>query len=229
MRRGLKAALATAGTLGFLVLAFLWFDAEAEVRVLCGFIRPGMTEARAVEALETGNYLRYAARGEDGPGLRVWSRWNVGSSRCTVETAEGVVTGSAYRSLFPLEKVAGGVATAGLLGLLGFHLLLAGGAPWGERAWGGRHRILPPALRAASLASAAVVAVGAALVLARSGLAAIPGLPQGVLDAGVGALVLLFLGSALANRLGAHGKERRLGVPLSLLLAGSCLLVLMAH
>jgi hypothetical protein len=36
-----------------------------------------------------------------------------------------------------------------------FHLALAAGVPWGAAAWGGKHRILPPKLRAGSVAPGA--------------------------------------------------------------------------
>jgi hypothetical protein len=50
-----------------------------------------------------------------------------------------------------MDQAAGIVATAVLVGLICFQLLLAAGLPLGEYAWGGAHRILPRSLRIGSL------------------------------------------------------------------------------
>jgi len=63
---------------------------------------------------------------------------------------------------------------AALIGLVvGFQLALALGAPWGRFAMGGAFPgALPPALRVAALAQAAVLLAAAVIVLSRAGLAA---------------------------------------------------------
>jgi hypothetical protein len=63
-------------------------------------------------------------------------------------------------------------ATALLLLLALFQLLLAVGVPWGRAAWRGAHRVLPKKLRLASLAAAPVLLFAGWIVLARSDLVA---------------------------------------------------------
>jgi len=246
--RWLKGVLAAALSLGYIALGVYWVEAEKEVRILCGFIRPGMTAERAVEALETGNLLRYlgtpASGGPDvaqgavagdaapaGPAswshIDVWSPRTLGTSRCRVTVSEGTVTASVYAAAFRLERVAATVATAGFAFLIVFQLLLAAGAPLGERAWGGRHRILPPALRVASGMAALVCAVAIPVLWQRVGALQVPG-GRGVADPTAWGLFLLFAVSAVANALFAGGRERRMGLPLAVLLAAACLLVALA-
>ena len=232
-----KAAAALVVSLGWIALSVCWIEAEKEVRILCGFIRPGMTAERAVEALETGNLLRWAeapgegagaaSSGDGGHRLEVRSPWTLGVTRCTVAVTGGVVASSGYRAAFRIERVAAGVATAGFAFLLGFQLLLAGGAPLGEMAWGGRHRILPAPLRLASGVAAAVLAGAVVVVLERVGVLQALG-NRAAVDVAAWLLFLLFTVSAVANALGAAPKERRLGLPLAVILAAACLLVALA-
>jgi hypothetical protein len=55
-----------------------------------------------------------------------------------------------------------------------FQILLALALPFGRAAWGGTHRVLPPRLRIASALSALPLSLGAWIVLARTGVLAIP-------------------------------------------------------
>jgi hypothetical protein len=61
------------------------------------------------------------------------------------------------------------VAAIGYLGIAGFQVALALGAPLGHAAWGGRHRVLPTRLRIASGVAAVIWTVGAVIVLGRAG------------------------------------------------------------
>ena len=100
MPRWPKGLLAAVLSLGYVALSVYWVEAEKEVRILCGFIEPGMTGERAVAALETGNLLRYAGRAAPGSAaadspagwsrIDVWSPRNLGTSRCTIALAEDV-------------------------------------------------------------------------------------------------------------------------------------------
>jgi hypothetical protein len=75
------------------------------------------------------------------------------------------------RSRFSHPAIARGCSTAAgilLAGLAGFEALLAAGMPWGRAAWGGGQAELDAGLRVAS-ATAAVVFVGAAMVVRRQG------------------------------------------------------------
>jgi len=62
------------------------------------------------------------------------------------------------------------VIVLGLMLIL--QVLLAAGLPLGHFAWRGRYRVLPAALRWASLAAAGVLGLAAWVVLARAGLVA---------------------------------------------------------
>lgn len=115
------------------------------------------------------------------------------------------------------------LSTLGLVAYLWltlFQILLAAGAPLGRLAWAGAHRVLPRHLRIASLASAAVVALGALAMAQSIGLTG-GVLPPGVLNLLLWMLVGLFSLSFLANLFGAHGAERLHGVPLTLICAVS--------
>lgn len=120
-----------------------------------------------------------------------------------------------------MTGAAGIVALAGFGWLTLFQLLLAAGLPLGRMAWGGTHRVLPQGLRLASLASAGLALVGAAAAAQASGLG--PALlPEIVLRPLLGAMAVLFGMSFIGNAASSSRIERLHGVPLTILLAGSC-------
>ncbi len=105
------------------------------------------------------------------------------------------------------------ILAATILGIVAiFQLLLAAGLPYGEAAWGGVHRVLPPKLRWASLASVAVLALMAWVELARSGLVA-PGAGSTVIRI----MVWVFAGFLALNTMGNLASksplERRVMAP----------------
>ena len=118
------------------------------------------------------------------------------------------------------------IALAGYAGLAGFVWLtlfqfgLAAGLPIGHLAWGGKNRVLPGPLRVASLASAALAALGAVAVAQAAGFGPTV-FPASALRWLLAALALIFTLSVAANLFGARGAERAHGVPLALLLAVS--------
>ncbi len=117
-----------------------------------------------------------------------------------------------------MTTLAGYAGLAGFVWLTLFQLGLAAGLPLGRLAWGGTHRVLPGRLRAASLASAAMSALGALALAQAMGLG--PALvPPGVLRPVLFALAGLFALSTFANLFGARGAERLHGVPLAFLLS----------
>lgn len=70
------------------------------------------------------------------------------------------------------------IVAAVVLGLvMVLQALLVAGLPFGQAAWRGQYRVLPHALRWASLATVAVLGLAAWVVLARAGLIA-PGTEQ---------------------------------------------------
>jgi len=229
----------------FLATAYpvvLWTEAEKEVRVLCSMLPPGTPEAEVIRTLETGNLLRYGpqAGGRVDPGsapgdaqgggtvksmvLLVESPWTLGTLDCRLTMEGGAVARNAYHSSFHLAAAGAWVASVGFLLLLVFQLLLALGAPLGHLAWGGRHRVLPPPLKGASLLSAAVLLLGIAAVLQKSGIVALLPWPR-VAETLPWILALVFLLSLLGNSWSESLWERRLGVPLALILSLACVAV----
>jgi hypothetical protein len=111
--------------------------------------------------------------------------------------------------------------------VVGFQLALAAGAPWGEYAMGGRFPgRFPPAMRAAAVVQAVVLALLALVVLDEAGIvalgwtAALPWL--GWVPVVVSAL------SVVMNAITPSRVERRLWLPLGLVLLVSSLTVALA-
>ncbi|WP_107773757.1 hypothetical protein [Nocardioides sediminis] len=124
-----------------------------------------------------------------------------------------------------IVRAAAVVAAVGFTALAVFQLLLAAGAPLGEAAWGGTTEgRLPTDLRVGSALSIVVYAVAAALILRRSGLP-VPWVSQPVARIGSWVLVALLVLGALANFASQSPWERFLLGPVTLVLAGSCLVV----
>lgn len=124
-----------------------------------------------------------------------------------------------------LTKKAAVAASVGFAGLALFQLLLAAGAPFGAAAWGGSNEgQLPTSLRVGSAIAIVVYGVAAAVILVRAGFAA-RFLPRTVARVGSWILVLLLTLGALANFASQSPWERFLLGPVTLLLAGLCLVV----
>jgi hypothetical protein len=122
-------------------------------------------------------------------------------------------------------KKAAITATVGFAGLAVLQLLLAAGAPFGEAAWGGTTEgQLPTGLRIGSAVSIVVYAVAAALILRRAGFR-VRWVSRAVARIGSWALVVLLTFGALANILSHSPWERFLLGPVTLVLAGLCLVV----
>jgi hypothetical protein len=120
---------------------------------------------------------------------------------------------------------AAATATVGFAGLAVFQLLLAAGAPLGEAAWGGTTEgRLPTGLRVGSAISIVVYAAAAVLILRRAGVRA-RWPSRTVARVGSWVLVLLLTLGALANFASQSPWERFLLGPVTLLMAGLCLVV----
>ncbi|AHM02830.1 hypothetical protein roselon_00385 [Roseibacterium elongatum DSM 19469] len=115
-------------------------------------------------------------------------------------------------------------ALAGFGWLALFQIALALGTPWGNMAWGGARRVLPPALRLGSLAVAVLAVFGVAVALQAGDIAQM-GLPRDVLRPALGAFAILFSVSFVGNALSRSRVERRHGVPLTITLALSSALL----
>lgn len=122
-------------------------------------------------------------------------------------------------------KKAALAATAGFAGLAAYQLLLAAGAPLGEAAWGGATEgRLPTNLRVGSAISVVVYAIAVAVILRRAGLP-VPWPSRSVARMGSRVLVVLLTLGAVANFSSTSPWERFLLGPVTVLLAGTCLVV----
>ena len=103
------------------------------------------------------------------------------------------------------------------VGVIGFQIALALGAPWGSYAMGGAFPgRFPPRLRVAAIVQAVVLAIAAAIVLARAGIA-LPALSDAaqLLIWGVVGFSALSLG---LNALSRSAGERRIWTPVALVM-----------
>lgn len=103
-----------------------------------------------------------------------------------------------------------------LLALSLFQLSLAAGAPLGHFAWGGKHRVLPPALRIGSVVSILLYALMALVVLAKAGV--IKTVPDGVATIGTWAVAVYSLLGIAMNAISRSKLERFAMVPLATVL-----------
>ncbi len=109
-----------------------------------------------------------------------------------------------------------------LLGALAvFQALLAFGAPLGQLAWGGQHRVLPTPLRVGSVVSIAVYALLAAMVLARADLLS-TGIPDGVVRTAAWVVAGYFFIGIVMNLASRSKSERAVMSPIVALLCGLC-------
>ena len=119
------------------------------------------------------------------------------------------------------------IAAVELIGLACFQTAAACGAPLGRLAWGGAYRRLPPGLRAASLASVVICALGAMLVLERAGVIVLCDRP-GAVRIVVWILTVLFGLSTIGNLTSKSVWEKRVMTPVAATLALLCLTVSIA-
>jgi len=111
------------------------------------------------------------------------------------------------------------LAFCALLGILAvFQVLLIIGLPLGRFAWGGQNAVLPARLRVGSAVSILVYAAFAAVALDRAGLVSFLPAPADVVAMWIIAGYLLL--SVLPNLASKSSDERRVMVPVSLVLAG---------
>jgi hypothetical protein len=104
-----------------------------------------------------------------------------------------------------------------------FQILLALALPFGRAAWGGTHRVLPPRLRIASALASLPLGLGAWIVLARTGVVAIPWQPSAV-RAGTWVVFSIVALNTVANFASRSRIERSLMTPAAFV-CSVCLLV----
>jgi hypothetical protein len=108
-------------------------------------------------------------------------------------------------------------ACAILAALAVFQAALAGGAPMGQFAWGGQHRVLPGNLRIGSVVAIVIYAVFAALILQRAGL--VMWLPALVVDIGIWAVLAYLVLGIPMNAISRSLPERYTMTPVITVLA----------
>ena len=112
-------------------------------------------------------------------------------------------------------------------GVIGFQMALALGVPWGSYAMGGAFPgKFPPRMRVAAMVQAGLLAGTVAIVLSRAGLVLPPwSEATGWLIWGVVALAVI---AAILNAITPSAGERRIWVPVALVMLVSSLVVALA-
>jgi hypothetical protein len=126
--------------------------------------------------------------------------------------------------MLAMSTAAAIVFAAVTAGAIAFQIALALGAPWGEYAMGGANRgRLPPAMRVAAVVQALVLSLLALAVLTRAGLVDVPVVRD--LPWLVWAAVAFSAVSLVLNAISRSRGERRIWVPVALVMLGSSLIV----
>ena len=115
------------------------------------------------------------------------------------------------------------VATLVLGLVMVLQVLLAAGLPLGQAAWRGQYRVLPPALRWASLATVGMLGLAAWVVLARAGLVA-PGAEPAAVQVATWVCAGFFALNTVGNITSRSLVERYGMTPVTVLLV-SCFMV----
>jgi hypothetical protein len=111
-----------------------------------------------------------------------------------------------------------------LAALAAFQAALIAGAPWGEFAWGGADRVLPPAKKRGSAVAIALYLVFAVVFLFKAHL--IPGVrPDGIIGVVTWMIVAYLVLGVLMNAISKSSKERWTMTPLSVLIAAMATIV----
>jgi hypothetical protein len=115
------------------------------------------------------------------------------------------------------------ILTVVLVGLTGFQLALAVGAPWGHFAWGGQHRVLPVGLRIGSVVSILVYALIAVIAWDRVG--TIDVFPDSFSEVAMWVIFGYFVLGIAMNAISRSKPERYTMVPVVIVLAVLSLLI----
>ncbi|MDX1765908.1 MAG: hypothetical protein R3313_03060 [Candidatus Saccharimonadales bacterium] len=117
------------------------------------------------------------------------------------------------------SEVAALIATAILLGVVVFQILLVQGKPWGHLAWGGQHRgVLPKNLRIGSAISALLLLGFASIILDAGGIRDSL-LSDTAVDIAKWVVFGFFVLGTLMNAASRSKPERNLWTPVNLVLA----------
>jgi hypothetical protein len=118
-------------------------------------------------------------------------------------------------------------STVVLIGLVCFQVALAAGAPLGNFAWGGAHRVLPKQLRIASAVTTFIYAATALVMLEAAGIVDIVASDAPV-RAAMWILVALFALGTVMNAISRSRKERVMAL-VALALGGLSLVIARGH
>lgn len=116
-----------------------------------------------------------------------------------------------------MQQWAAILATIVLGMVMVLQVLLAAGFPLGQAAWRGQYRVLPQALRWASLATVGVLGLAVWVVLARAGLVA-PGAGSGVGQVATWVFAAFFALNTIGNIASRSRVERYGMTPVTVLL-----------
>ncbi len=217
-QRAITACLAVVLVVAGALATVGWYEADKEVRILCGLLTTGVPGAEVSRILGTAEPARVRPADADVATASAFTFdavANLRSSRCAVSLAEAAVTGSAFTRTVRLERVAAMMAASLLLLLSGFQVGLATGRGSGRMAWGGRFETLPRGYRRASAAAAALVLVMGWVLLERAEVVdLVEG--DGAIHAAAWAITAFFLLSMAGNLASASRAERRLGIPVTI-------------
>ena len=116
------------------------------------------------------------------------------------------------------------IAVAVLFGLAVFQILLILGSPFGRFAWGGQHDVLPTHLRLGGGVSILLYAGFGVIIVAKATDSATV-LGRSAIDYGIWGLTAYFVFGNIHECYFEDASERKVMVPVSLVLAIACLLL----
>ena len=226
MQRVIKIILTGIPVLLLLLLVIFWYEADKEVRILCGEISNGISIERVEKILGTGEFLHYKKlAGSQGTIITTSSSYNAGTSDCTVLFSEDDISVSGnYSRYLSLNRVAAwiGLVLFTVLGL--YYLLLTFGVPPGKIAQDGYTQKLSGVFRAVSSLVMCMSVFGGLLVAERAGLIALIKDPE-VVDTSVWIFSAIFAVGAIAIQWSKNRLEKRVMTPLFILLFIACVTV----
>ncbi|MES2630825.1 MAG: hypothetical protein V4611_02620 [Patescibacteria group bacterium] len=111
-----------------------------------------------------------------------------------------------------------------LVALAIFQISLIAGAPIGNYAWGGSHRVLPSKLKIGSAISILIYGLIAIVILAKVGMITL-NIDQNLIDVFMWIIAGYFTLGIFMNAISRSKKERNLMTPVALVLAIFCIII----
>lgn len=198
-----------------------WFEADKEVRILCGLMTAGTPRAEVARILGTAERLEVrpaAVDVERASQLSFDAPGNLRTTLCAVSLDDVGVSGSDFTRVLRLERLAAALVVPLVALLTALQLGLATGRVSGRMAWGGRFETLPRSHRVASAVTAPAVLAMGWILLERAGVTGLLG-SAAVVETGAWIVALVFLVSTAGNLASSSRSERLLGIPLATAMA----------